>query len=292
MREALEQAVTRKRHRRAGRSGYEGLSPARGSKPARHTLQSRQRRVSQSSRRTNARSRRSWRRRPRSGVPPSAERSRSRHRGRPRSHRRLESVRQSRARAGSGSAAAVIAPPAHRKAAQTVVHLRHAYRGRGKALESLPAQPAHDAYNRRRPHDLRDDVRVEHDQEAMSGASRTATGGCGSSSTPVRPNSAAARSARFDWSRSSSRTCRRICRTWSSIERPCCAARTRSRAFTDSSMLRTVMLATAGPSACTRCIQCNQCLQERANSAVRPGRCPLKCSAALRVRGGSVSNGA
>lgn len=116
----------------------------------------------------------------------------------------------------------------------------------------LRAQPGHHRRRGLRALQLRQHIDIQHDHLSMSassklGGSRCSSHGGSSSSTPPK-GSTRARMAAYDAAPKSSSTppakaARRMLRASSSIDYPCCAARSRSKVFRSSSGLRMVMLA-------------------------------------------------
>lgn len=138
-----------------------------------------------------------------------------------------------------------LAAPARGQKQDTVQDLCLGDGGRVKDRGGVPRDPASHCLGRRRTHQLRQHVRVEHDHRRGFGGSRMGSrDGSSISTPPTRRNRARTASARFvGVDASASRAAFRILRASSSIERWCCAARTRNRALVSASRLRIVMLA-------------------------------------------------
>src|SRR5690625_1668507 len=131
----------------------------------------------------------------------------------------------------------LILAPAVRETPHTGQQFRERHR-RDRDITGQRREPFDHARLRRRPEDLRDDIRVEDDHSNSTARATSSRAGTGRSSTPLT-SCATDSNAIPIWGRRAALV--RISRTSASMERPCSLACVASCRFTPSSSPRTIM---------------------------------------------------
>src|ERR1017187_5960508 len=126
----------------------------------------------------------------------------------------------------------------------SIEHFRLRNGGGGNGLRFLSIHPANDLLCGRRPESFRHNVGIEHNHYVKSGGRRASSRGGNSSSTPPSGSNISRIAVPKPFGAASVESPNlRISRASSCIDRPCCAARTRSLVLSPSSRRRIVMLA-------------------------------------------------